>query len=263
MSRMFRVESEKVRRPKFYPKRIKSSGLIKDKHASEIYLRKLAEFKKKRRFHKFISIGPIFLKGRSRKAFDAIVDSLEDFRIQLGLSASIFYRLASEFILIPSGRKYYPLRMIFVEEENQASEEFITRLEETLTWISDLTSRDFNNDRIVKVILDFSRELEKRKISADRVSFKSKDWYCLVAIQEVGKKKGWSEVELLERIRIFYRRKIKKVTVEMVLGDLTHGELDKLDLETNHYKKKRKVKSYVDVIKDDPGYQEWKEEIPD
>jgi len=176
--------------------------------------------------------------------------------MHLGLQANVFYRLASEFVLIPSGRKYYPLRMIFVEEENQASEEFITRLEETLTWISDLTSRDFNNDRIVKSILAFSKELEKRKISVDRVSFRSKDWYCLVAIEEVGKKKGWSEVELLERIRIFYRRKIKKVTVEMVLGDLTQGELDKLSLETNH--KKRKVKSYVDVIKDDPNYQEWR-----
>ncbi len=250
-----------ILRPKFYPKRAKSSGLSKDKHAAETFLKKIFEFKKKRKYHKFISVNPIALKGKSKRAFDSVVDSLEEFRIHLGLPVNTFYKLASEFILTLRGRKYYPLRMIFVEEDNEASEEFLTRIVETLTWISDLTSRNFNNDAIVKSVLNFARELEKRKISADGVSSKSKDWYCLVAIQEVGKKKGWSEVELLERIRVFYKRKIKKVTVEMVLGDLTHGELDKINLENN--KKKGKAKKYAEVIIDDPWYEKWKEGIPD
>lgn len=229
----------------------KNSGLVKDGSAPGVFLRKITDFKRKKRYHRFISVEPIFLKGKSKKAFDNTVFALEKFRVHLGMNVSIFYKLVSEFILIPSGRKYYPLRMVFVEKENQVSEEFIIRVVDTLTWISDLTGRNYNNDHLVKSILAFSRELSDRKISTANISFKSKDWYCVVAIKEMGQKKGWIETELLDRIRRFYKRKIKKVTVEMVLCDLIHGELDKMESQTPERKQnqKKSEKKKIEKIK--------------
>lgn len=217
------------RRSKFYPKVPKNSGLTKDKHAPEIFLRKISEFKRKRKYHKFISISPVIFKGKTKSSFYTIADSLEEFRVQLGLGTNVFYKIVAEFILIPSGRKYYPLNLIFGDVNSQVTEEFIIRIVDTVTWIVDLIGRNFNNDKIVKLVMEFAKELNNRKISTDNMSFESKDWYCVVAIREMAKKKGWSEVELLDRIKKFYKRRMKKVTSEMVLCDITHGELDKME----------------------------------
>jgi hypothetical protein len=221
----------------FYERIPKDSGLVKDKKAPEIFLKKIFEFKRKRKYHRWIPVNSLVLTGKTRRSFEVLVEALEEFRCGLGISAVAFYRVVSEFILVPSDRKYYPLRMIFSSEGNQASEEFLTRISDIMPWITDLIFQDFNDDRLVREILEFSSQISSRKINTRNVFHKSKDWFCVYAIKRMASKKGWSEKELLGRIAKFYKRRIKKVTPEMVLSDLVHGELDKLDLQDPKLKK--------------------------
>lgn len=235
----------------------KTTGLVKSSDAVEIFRKQLMAFKRRRKYHRWVPVNPIILKGKTKKIFDQVTGALEEFRCSLGIESVVFYRLVSEFVIVPSGRKYYPLREIF-SEDNPASEEFITRIVDTMPWVSDLLSRDFNNDHEVKSIREFSKELSSRKIDTNSATFRSKDWFCVVAIKEMAGKKGWNEEELLNRIQKYYKRRLKKVTPEMVLADLAHHELDKLDL-LNEVKKKVSKKRYIgDTIKESDWYEDWR-----
>jgi hypothetical protein len=221
----------------------KNSGLLKDKKAPDIFLKKIFEFKRRRRFHRWIQVNPLVLRGKSKDSFNAIVDTLEDFRCSLGLGTNVFYKILSEFILITSGRKYYPFRMIFSSEENQVSEEFITRIVDILPWIVEWTGHDFENDSEVKNITEFSNRLLEKKIDVRSAAYKSKDWYCICAIKAMAEKRGWNENKMLEMIGKFYKRRLKKVTSEMVLADLVHGELDRMEMNEKEKELEREEKA--------------------
>gem|GEM_PF-2912332 len=215
----------------------KTTGLTRSSGAVDIFLKQLMVFKRRRKYHRWIPVNPIVLKGKTRKIFEQVTNALESFRCSLGIEPLLFYKLICEFVVVPSGRKYYPLREIF-SEDNPASEEFVVRIVDTMPWIADLVSYDFNNDHEVKMVRDFSKELETRKISAES-TFKSKDWYCIVAIKRMASKKGWDEIELLNRIGKYYKRRMKKVTAEMVLADLAHHELDNISIIEKEVKEKK------------------------
>lgn len=235
----------------------KNSGLLKSSHAMETFQKQLFAFKRRRKYHRWIPVNPIVLKGKTLKTFETITNALEEFRCSLGMSSGIFYRVVSEFIVTPNGRKYYPLRDVF-SEESPASEEFVVRVADTMPWIVDVTSWDFGNDSKVGEVLNFSKELVLSKIDTESASvLKSKDWYCVCAIMEMALKKGWSKEEILERIRIFYRRRMKKVTPEMVLSDLTHQELDGINLNNKTKEKKPRKETHIDIIKRQDYYDGW------
>jgi hypothetical protein len=246
-------------RSTFYGQRIpKNTGLVPNGHSQELFLRQISAFKRRRKYHSFIQVNPVPLRGKTRATFNRISEALEKFRCTLGLEPTIFYRLASEFIIVPSGVKYYPLKEIFCED-SIAYEQFINRLVDTLPWIADIVGRDFTKER--ESIEKFINELSSRKISVGSPSFRSKDWCILFAIREFGPKKGWPEEELLERIRRFYKGRMKKVTVEMVLADLTSQELDGVNIKEdkrNQRVKKHKIpETYIDIIKQEDWYEDW------
>jgi len=238
----------------------KNSGLVKDKKASDIFLKKIFEFKRRRRFHRWIQVNPLVLHGKTKRSFDSIVDTLEDFRCSLGLSVNVFYKILSEFILIPSGRKYYPFKMIFSSEENQVSEEFVTRVIDVLPWIVEWIGYDFENDKEVKSITEFSNRLLEKKIDVRGVDYKSKNWYCICAIKAMAEKKGWDESRMLEMIGKYYKRRFKKVTPEMVLADLVHGELDRMEMNEKE-KEAEKQKKVTDKGRIKEEKQKTKKEL--
>lgn len=238
-----------------YPKNF---SLSKDVDvAVSSFLQQLSGFKRRKK-KKWVIVLPVLLKGKTKQVFIQLTTALEDFRCSLGMSITMFYRLVSEFILIPSGRKYYPMKELFCED-SVALEEFVGRLNDTLPWLADLVNIDFSSESIYnKIVMKFERELSKRKISTDFVTFESKDWFCVYAIKMMADKKFWSEKELLDRISIFYKRRMKKVTPEMVLGDLSHGELDRVDLIQ---KKLSKKISTAEAVMQEDWYPEWLENL--
>jgi hypothetical protein len=237
----------------------KNSGLSKSSHAMETFQKQLFAFKRRRKYHRWIPVNPIVLKGRTLKTFEIMTNALEEFRCSLGMSSSLFYKIVAEFIVIPTGRKYYPLREIF-NDENPASEEFIVRIADVMPWIADITSWNFSDSKIVEV-LNFSKELLIRKIDTGSATvFKSKDWFCVCAIMEQAEKKNWSREEILERIRIYYKRRMKKVTPEMVLSDITHRELEGVNLN-NIKQKKQSKETHIDIIKKQDWYEPWLKDV--
>lgn len=241
-----------------YGRQSKNFGLSKDVDAAvSSFLQQLSGFKRRKKRQWVIAL-PVLLKGKTKQVFIQLTTALEDFRCGLGMTVTMFYRLASEFILTPSGRKYYPMKELFCED-SVALEEFIGRLNDTLPWLADLVSIDFSSESVDnKIVMNFERELAKRKISTDFVTFESKDWFCVYAIKMMADKKCWSEKELLDRVAKFYKRRMKKVTPEMVLGDLSHGELDRVDLTQKNLPKKI---STVEAITQEDWYPEWLENL--
>ena len=235
------------------PKNSKLTGWIREPTATRIFLKSISDFKRKKKRHKWISLTPVVFTGKSKQKLEVIVNQLEELRLSLALTPSIFYRMVSEFILIPNGRKYYPLKIIFSGSDNFIAEEFITRIEDTLPWIGDLALQDFGNDSAVKKVMEFSRELHKRKVNCNGVTFKSKDWFCVCSIKDtIPKIKNWSAGELLDRLEKFYKRRTKKVTVEMALADLTNTELDDVDLtQPIKVKKKKDASNFREILDTD------------
>jgi hypothetical protein len=235
----------------------KTKVVINVDMATEVFLKQLSSFKRRKK-RKWVIVLPILLKGKTKQFFVKVVSALEEFRSSLVMSMTMFYRLVSEFILVPSGRKYYPMKELFCED-SVASEEFISRINDTLPWLADLVNIDFSSGtKFNKMVTSFERELAKRKICTDLVTYESKEWFCVYAIKIMAEKKNWSENELLDRIAKFYKRRMKKVTPEMVLGDLSHGELDRVDLTQK--KVSRKI-STVEAITQEEWYPEWLENL--
>jgi len=254
-------------RSTFYGSRIpKNTGLSPSKQAYDTFLRQISAFKRRRKYHRYIPVNPVVLRGRTKSTFTRITEALEHFRCSLGLGLHVFYRLVSEFITVPSGVKYYPLREIFCED-SIAYEQFIFRLGDVLPWITDLIERDFSRNSESEKVMKFCDELAKRKVSVSQVTFRSKDWYCSCAIREIGQKKGWNEEELLERIGRFYKRRIKKITPEMVLTDLIYHELDGIDIRVAEPRRRKRERigrtkrpTHIDLIKKQDWYGDWLKE---
>ena len=256
-------------RTTFYgPRIVKNTGLTPSKHACDTFIRQLSAFKRRRKYHKYIPVNPIVLRGKTKATFTRMTEALEGFRCDLGLSLSVFYRLVSEFITVPSGVKYYPLREIFCDD-SMAHEQFIVRLCDTLPWIVDVVGRDFSRSSELENITKFSSELSLRKVSMDMITFRSKDWYCLCAIKEMWPKKGWDKEEFLERVRRYYKRRMKKVTPEMVLSDLAHHELNGVNIKVKEVRRTQEQKrierirkpTHIDLIKKQDWYPEWEKEF--
>jgi hypothetical protein len=234
----------------------KYTNLVKNAESLAYFERVITEFKNKRRFHTFIKQEPTIFSGKGRIAAQKIIDKFENFRcFVIGMHFNKFYRLIAEFIVIPSGRKYYPIKTLFSGDSNAWSDEFYHRIEVVIKWIAELVHKDFNVQKITK----FMEELGKRKIDVKDVEFKSKDWYCVIAIKEFGKRKGWSEEDFLNRLSYFYKRRQKKITPEMVLIDLAEKQFDKFDF-TNMNKNKKRAPH--EGIKRQDWYEEWRQGIP-
>lgn len=249
VEKVFDVDVKAKRVPKF-------TSLLKHPNALEYYERAISEFKHKRRFHEYIKSELTVFTGNARVAAKDIVDRMEKFRCNvIGMQFNKFYRILAEFIVVPSGRKYYPLRAIFVKEQNITSTEFLDRIDVVMRWIADVVHKDFNTQEITK----FIEELGKRKIDVKDVEFKSKDWYCVMAIKEFGIRRKWSAQEFLERIGYFYKRRQKKITVEMVLTDLAEEQFEKFDFSLMNKGKKRLAH---EGIKRQDWYEKWRQNIP-
>ena len=212
-------------------------------------------FKKKRNFNFFIPTEVVF-RGPAREALKVIIENMEKFRCEtLAMGLTKFYRLAAEFILIPNERQYYPLKQIFsLNPENYVAEEFQMRIKNTMIWIADVVYKHVNSNEV----LDFIKEVQKKgsHLNFKNTELKSKNWYCVVAMLEYIKKKGWSKELLLQKFNKFYYYRTKNVLPEAVLMDLVHGEMDQLDVQ-----QKTKGSKKYDFMKTESFNKEWAEQL--
>ena len=222
---------------------VKNPGLEVDPNTVPVFLRSIDDFRKRRRFHRFITVKPFieYLSSvNKRKDFYKFCNELEEFRCNvLGMNKIRFYKLATEFFLVQNGRSYYNPNHLFGCNGSYEAEEFRTRIFETLVCISLVVGLDANEVET----LNFLEELTALKNSIDVSSgmlFRTKDWFCVESIRNIILSRGWTIEEGMHRMKVFYRMRIKKVYPEMLLHDLVKGEL-------NHVKpkvevaKKRKV----------------------
>lgn len=243
---------------KNHERKSKNAELTPDPNAANIFQKYLGEFRERRRYNSFIPSEVTFAdrKGPNRVPFLNVVKTLENWRCKsVGMSVNKFYRIASEFILNPSGVKYYPLKNIFCSDPESITRDiFYSRFVGVITWIADIVYHEE-----IEEVSRFMSELENRKISTKNVGYKSKDWYCCHAIKKFFPKKGWSEKDFLDKVKKYTSKRMKKTTPEMLLGDLVSGNLDYIDMT----KKSSKVKgnSTVRLIKSESWYDEWKEEF--
>ena len=244
----------------------KTLGLSKDPLAYQVYLKALDDFRRRIRKSKFIKIIPYvdyFSVPSRKKDFLDFVSELEEFRCSsVGLREDVFYRLCAEFILVPNGVKYYNPLHLFGCRASFEAEEFKGRLFETLTYIfdsiADGTSDDEKTYEFIEKVNALGNMVEFKGVSS---VFKSKDWYCIKTIHRRAKSRGWPIDELVNKIKLFYRYRIRKVYPEMLLHDLVHGELDKI--EFNKVKKERKVPRHHQAIKNSDWHDEWLSQLPD
>jgi len=224
----------------------KNPGLDMDEKVVPIFLRAIDEFRKRRRFHRFVKVKPFieYLSSVARKKdFYKFCEELEDFRCNvLGMNETRFYKLVAEFLLVPNGRAYYNPNHLFGCQGSYEAEEFRTRIFETMAFISFSVSLDDNEAEI----LEFIDELTalRGSVDASNVSYKSKDWFCVESIRSTILNKGWIIEEGLQKIKTYYRMRIKKVYPEMLLNDLTKGEFDHL----NGKKLEKKGKTTINEI---------------
>ena len=208
------------------------------------------DFKRKRRSSFFIPTEVVFA-GKAREALRVIVERMEKFRCEtLAMGLTKFYRLAAEFILIPSERQYYPLAHIFsLNNTNFTTEIFQKRIKETMIWIADVVYKPTNSNEVI----DFIKEVDRKckRLNFKNAELKSKNWYCIVAILAYAKKIGWSREQLIKKLNLSYSWRTKNVLPEAVLMDVVNGEMDDLDDD-----KKKPARKY-DFIKNEDYVKEW------
>ncbi|OGM08110.1 hypothetical protein A2Z67_03725 [Candidatus Woesebacteria bacterium RBG_13_36_22] len=239
----------------------KRPGLEKDPEAYRAYLKELDAYRKRMRwsrFHKVTPFADYLASSASRKKdFMDFVNTLEDFRCNVvGMHENTFYKIVSEFLLIPNGTKYYNPHHLFGCEGSYVAEEFRNRIFETLSQISSVTSVDDDIEEMIRLISDIN-DLGTR-VDVKVALLGTKDWYCIRSILVRSKLKGWTRNELLGKIKVFYRSRIRKVYPEELLIDIARGELDSISYNSKKEKSK-KVPKHIQAIRNQPWYKGWKE----
>lgn len=242
------------------PKRLQ---LEPDPEVWKFFIRALDDFRGRRKYVRFIKVKPFLdylSTSKKKKDFIDFSNELEHIRCEnLGIGKTTFYRLASEFILIPNGTAYYKLSILFGCNGNWEADEFRHRLVETMFLISYAVGC-LDGDESEKVrVMELIQSINEMRLVIDVSSgsmYRSKDWYCMVAIRNELMLRGWTVEEALRRMRVYYRRNIKKVYPERILKDLAEGGLDGLgDGKT----KAKPVKKRGDIaaIESQKWYPQW------
>jgi hypothetical protein len=219
------------------------------------------EFRRRRKFVRYMKITPFtdYINNPNRKKdFREFVESLEDFRCgTLGMGENKFYSLVAEFQLQPNGQYYYNPLHLFGCRGSFVADEYKHRIFSILTLISYAISEDDDIDGTV----NFISKINGLNVNVDVTNagmLGTKNWYCIKAIQDSIKRKGWAEEEFLNKVKKFYRSRIRKVYAEMLLMDVVGGQLDSVK-EKVETKKKPK---HISAIEKEPWFQEWEAGIP-
>jgi hypothetical protein len=234
----------------------KSPDLKKNPKAINLFLQEVDKFRRRRKRSPFMKLKPFieYFTINKRKALFQFIDELEDFRCEaLGMPEQPFYRIVAEFVLEPSQRHYYNPVHLFGATENWDADEFRSRIFHTLIGIAQYV--DAPGDSISKLVQGITDLRIKVDVSGGRKG--TKDWFCLKALLQHCLKKGWTLENIVERIHLYYRRRIKKVYPEMVLRDVFRGELDQILLNNKEDKKVKEPTSFSESIRSQEWYNEW------
>lgn len=210
--------------------------------ACEIFIQAIMEFRRRKRYSQFIQVkhvAPLLKKGKGMWAsFQKVVEHLELIRCSVQLDPYKFYRIASEFTIDSRGLKFFPVRQLFGDGELQ--EDFLRRAYDTFTWICDLCDDEGETDWVISFI---NLVKEKVRVFDNAIDYKSKDWYCIKSIVRFNDVKEWTENGFLDKLKRYYGGRRKKVTAEMMLWDLAHGEMDVLltEEERNEIKEQQQL----------------------
>lgn len=255
-----------LRAPKIFrsPKRLQ---LRSNPVAYQSYLKALDDFRKLLQKNRFIKITPYidyFSVPSRKKDFLTFVHELEEFRCSVvGLKQDVFYKLCSEFVLVPNGVKYYNPLHLFGCKASFEAEEFRQRLFETMIYISssitDGTSDDDKTYQFMEKVNQLNSIVDFKGVSA---VYRPKDWYCIKTIHRRAESQGWPIDELVNKIKVFYRYRIRKVYPEMLLKDLVRGELDNVQFN-NRGKKPKKLPRHIEAINSADWTEDWLKGIPD
>ncbi len=232
--------------------------LVENPLAWKKFLDALDEFRRKRKYVRFMKIKPFMDYLSSKKKMDdfkKLSSDLEEMRCKiLGMSESRFYKLVSEFTVVPNGIKYYNPQHLFGADASYEAEEFRTRIYETMYNINWSVGQRHLDTR---PILEFIKSLDDMGTVVEvrgAMVLDSKDWFCLVAVRDAIERRGWTEEEARRRMKVFYRRCVRKVYPEKLLHDIVKGELDRIGTPTKLKANRRDMKA----IESQSWYEEWK-----
>ncbi len=230
---------------KLNPKTLYDIVPLETKDAADILMKSIMDFKRRKRYNRFIQlkpVAPLLMKGGMKATFFGVVEQLERLRaLVFFLEPTKYYRLVSEFVMSANNIRFYPVRHVF--GEGYLQEEFLERVEGTITWICDVCT---DNEAETPSIMTFISTLkEKIKVLDINIDYRSKDWYCIKAIMRFAELKGWEEAEFLGKLKNFYASRRKKTTAELVLTELVRGDID----ETPISKKEEKKIKYAKTVK--------------
>jgi len=250
------AEKTKINGLRRRPKKSGTTQLPLD-DARGIFFVAVDTFKRHNQYSRFMVSAPVAEKlHKGRVGYKKLMGQLEDFRCAFGIdSPQVFYNMVAEFMSVPNGVKYYPVNHVFSGLE--VTEEFLSRVWNTLVWTFDIyDSKDILETKIVW----FADQLrDATRCFESGIERKHKDWYCLSAILRLLVRKGWSEAEFFNKVKVRYRNRMKKLTGEMLLFDLTHGELDAVKQpEPKPQKKNPKI---IDTLTSQEGHKDWVKQV--
>lgn len=206
-------------------KRSKSPNLAKNPKALNLFLQEVDRFRKRRRFSQFMKPKPFtdYFTDKRRQALEQFVIELEALRCEsLGMGEFPFYRIVAEFIVEPSKRHYYNPVHLFGATANWEADEFRSRIFHTMVAIARYVNSPVDSvPKFIQEIMDL-----KSKVDVSEARKGTKDWFCLKATLQRSLEKGLTSEDMVEKMRLHYKRRIKKVYPEMVLRDVFSGELD-------------------------------------
>ncbi len=233
----------------------KNAGYKSNSDAYRLLIRSIEDFKQAHRYMPFISWTSTQKQLKDLGILKKMVAVLEEFRTQvIAIPDAPFYRLVAEFIRISNGRKYIPIKNIF--SEGESSEYFVERIQFVLSWCCNyITKYDV---AFIDDIASFQKEINALETKFDATApFRSKDWYCLISMLDLGTKKGWDRKTLLEKLKKYYGHpnRRKKATPEMVLSDMIEGKLETVERKTT---KKEKI---VEEVNKEEYYKKWATQI--
>ena len=235
----------------------KANGFKSDPQASETFLREIDAFRRRRRFGTFIKVRPfityLISKGKKDDFYD-FVSNLEKLRCSLGMNVPIFYKMTAEFVLAPGGRHYYIPQHLF-DSISWEAEEFRDRIFNTLANLPHVVEERNNEEEIMKFISKV--EEVNRHILDMKCGRVTKDWFCLAAVMKYVKEKGWTKIQLQEKLKIYYRRRMRKVYPETLLMDV----VARRGLDEAIKPQLKKKKDVIDSIHREDWFSDWEQQL--
>jgi len=250
------------RRSKNLVYRVKHPEVAKSVDPVRSFYRAADEFRRRRKFVRYmriINFSDYLEKPNSKKDFKEFVNELENYRTKTsGIGENKFYNIVAEFLIQPNGQYYYNPKLLFGCKGSFVAEEFRSRIFNTLTLISKVIGEDDNIEGTTKFISKINDLNTPVDVSSAGLLGK-KDWYCIKAIQDIIKRKGWTEEELLTKVKRFYQRRVRKVYAEMLLEDIANGQLDSVRETIEKAKKKA---PNIRAIEKEEWFNDWEKGIP-